>query len=118
MNTKIICWIRNFWGNRWTESNHAFMVKYTSKTMDMMDKVLATRINYIKNSYLPATFVGLKDVFKTCLQDMSSRRLQEMSSRCLQEMSSRLLQDVFSIAIFCLPRCLEDVLKTSCKYIL
>ena len=40
----------------------------------------------------------------------SSRRLQDMSWRCLQH--------VFSVTIFRLPRCLEDVLKTFCKYIL
>ena len=49
----MFCWIRNVWGIQWTESKvkiieqkpvesskflyHAFMVKYTSKTMDMID---------------------------------------------------------------------------------
>ena len=33
-------------------------------------------------------------------------------------MSSRRLQDVFSVTIFCLPRRLQDILKTSCKNVL
>ena len=40
---------------------------------------------------------------------MSSGRLQDMSSRCLYDMSSRLLKDDFSVTIFLLPRCLQDV---------
>ena len=49
------------------------------------------------------------------LQDISSRRLQDISSRRLQNMSWRRLQDIFSVTIFRLPRCLEDVFKTSSR---
>ena len=31
---------------------HALMIKYTSKTLDMVDSLLVIRINYIKCSYL------------------------------------------------------------------
>ena len=41
--------------------------------------------------------------------------VSKTSSRHLQDMSSRRLQDVFSVIIFCLPRRLEDVFKTSCE---
>ena len=37
------------------------------------------------------------------------------SLRHLQDMSSRRLQNVFSVTIFCLPRRLEEVFKTSCE---
>ena len=47
------------------------------------------------------TFVGLQDVFKTYSRHIFRR-----------------LQHVFSVAFFCLPRRLQDVLKTSCKYVL
>ena len=46
---------------------------------------------------------------------MSSRDLEDMPSKRLQDMSSRRFQHVFSITIFCLPRRLEDIIKTSCE---
>ena len=49
------------------------------------------------------------------ISETSSRRLQDMSWRRPQCMSSRRLQDVFSETIFCLPRRLEDVFKTSLR---
>ena len=41
--------------------------------------------------------------------------IYKTSSRRLQCMSSIRLQDVFSVTVFCLPRGLQDVLKTSHK---
>ena len=31
---------------------YALMIKYTSKTMDIVNKLLLVRVNYIKNNYL------------------------------------------------------------------
>ena len=45
----------------------------------------------------------------------SWRRLEDMSSRHLQDMSWRRLEDVFSLTIFRLRRCLQDVFKTSSR---
>ena len=53
------------------------------------------------------------------LQNLSQRCLEEMSWRRVQDMSWRRLEDVSDVTIFCLPRrlprCLEDVLKTSAR---
>ena len=54
----------------------------------------------IQISPVSILFVSIKSL--RCLQDMSSRHLQDMSSRRLQ--------DVFSVTVFRLPRCLQDVL--------
>ena len=66
---------------------------------------------FVRYKWLQKTFClsprRFADIFKTCLQDRSSRRLQDMSSRRLQY--------VFSVTIFRLPRCLQDVFKTSCE---
>ena len=74
---------------------------------------------FVRYKWLQKTFClsprRFADIFNTCLQDRSSRRLQDMSSRRLQEMSSRRLQYVFSVTYFRLPRCFQDVFKTSCE---
>ena len=59
-------------------------------------------------------FVCLQDILKI-IQDISSRHLQNMPSRRLQDMSSKRLEEVFSVTIFCLPRRLEDVFKSSSR---
>ena len=51
-------------------------------------------------------FVCLRKIFKT-----SSRHVFKTSSRHVFKASSRRLQDVFSVAIFCLPRRLQDALQ-------
>ena len=40
------------------------------------------------------------------------------SSGRLQDVSWRRLQNIFSVTYFYLPKCLQDVLKASCKYVL
>ena len=47
--------------------------------------------------------------------ETSWRHLQDMSWRRLQDMSSRRLQEVFSVIVFSLPRCLQDVLREVLK---
>ena len=66
------------------------------------------------DTYIPSMpFFSLQDVLTwRHPQDMPSKLLQDISSRRLQDMSSRRLEDVFSVTVFCLPRCLRDVFKT------
>ena len=58
-----------------------------------------------------------RQVFKSSsrhvLKTSSRHVLQDMSSRCFQNMSWRCLEDVFSVTIFCLPRHLQNMSKTS-----
>ena len=63
-------------------------------------------------------FPCLHNVFKTSSRQVfktSTRHVIITSSRRLQEMSSKHLEDVSSVTIFCLPRLLEDILKTSSR---
>ena len=76
--------------------------------IDLLDTFRFVRYRYIVSSR------RLKNVFKT-----SSRDVFKTSSKHVFKTSSRRLQDVFSVAIFLLPRRLQDVLqdvfKTSWK---
>ena len=85
--------------------------------MDLLDTYLymLDTDNFIKH------FLYLQDVFKTCLQNMSSWVLKTclqcvfkictQVSRRLQNMSSRRLKYVFSVTIFRLPKRLQDILQ-------
>ena len=59
----------------------------------------------------------LQDVFKTCLQDGFKTCLQDVFKTCLQDVFKTYLQDVFSVTSFCLPRRLQDVIKTSSRHL-
>ena len=88
---------------------------------DLLDTHLDLLDTDISSKYFVFFFVSimssrrLQDMSSRRLQAMSSRRLQDMSSRRLQDMSWRRLLDVFCVTIFCLPRCLQHVFKTSYK---
>ena len=63
-------------------------------------------------------FAYLQDVLKTSSRHFLKtstkyvfKTLRDMSSRRLQDISSSRLEDVFSVAIFLLPRRLQDVLR-------
>ena len=86
--------------------------------IDLSDTDLNLLVGHGWIQISPVNILFLSKTSSRHLQDMSSRRLQDMSSRHLQDMSSRRLQDVFSVTIFRLPRRLEDVLKTSCVYVI
>ena len=77
-----------------------------------------------KYTGIPSKYIfWLHKIFKTSSRHVfktSSRHVFEMSSRhvfktCLQDMSSRRPQDVFSVTIFCFPRSLKDIFKTSSR---
>ena len=68
----MLCWTRKVWGIRWIVSKVkiigkepmkstqflycAMMIKHTSKTMDMMEQLLAIKVSCIKNIYFDSYF--------------------------------------------------------------
>ena len=74
-----------------------------------------TRLDLLETD-IPVKFCFVSIMYSRYLQGTSSRHPLEMSSRhvfktCLQDMSSRRLKDVFSVTIFRLPRRLQDMLE-------
>ena len=79
-------------------------VDLSDTDLDLLDKDIPSK-----------HYVGLQDVFKTCLQNVFKSCLQDVLKTCLQNVFKTYLQDVFKTSWKTKNYYAEDVLKTSSR---
>ena len=106
-----------YW-NYWVLIN-AFWIRLDLSDIDMWDVDLSdTDLDLLDKDIPSKHYVGLQDVFKTCLQNVFKSCLQDVlktSSKRLQDVFARRIQDILEDEKLLRWRRFEDVFETSAR---